>query len=202
MIAWRLLGKLDDSIHALYNTHLLRELVYVKEITGKQWPESMMQLVLCANRLCTAARRQQRTLDPNDMAAFSTDYDAQVREGEAIHPETAQQLGQRVRRKQSVAANLLRRFRLHADAILFFISNPAVPFTNNVGERVVLMSKVKKSQNVSARSPALNISAPFAPATTRCSSKGTACSPSCNVPSLAVLSSQPHSRCTVTIHFQ
>lgn len=79
--------KLDDSIHALYNTHLLRELVYVKEITGKQWPESMMQLVLCANRLCTAARRQQRTLDPNDMAAFRTDYDAQVREGKRSTPK-------------------------------------------------------------------------------------------------------------------
>ena len=136
--------KLDDSIHALCNAHLLRELVYVKEITGQQWPESMMQLLLGANRVCTAARRQQRTLDPNDVAAFRTVYDALVREGEAIHPETAQRPGQRGRKKQSVAANLLRRFRLHADAVLRFISDPAVPFTNNVGERAVRMPKVKQ----------------------------------------------------------
>jgi len=141
---WAPYWKLDDSIHALCNAHLLRELVYVKEITGQQWPESMMQLLLGANRVCTAARRQQRTLDPNDVAAFRTVYDALVREGEAIHPETAQQPGQRGRSKQSIAANLLRRFRLHADAVLLFISNPAVPFTNNLGERAVRMPKVKQ----------------------------------------------------------
>jgi transposase len=44
---------------------------------------------------------------------------------------------------------LLRRFRLHADAILRFISDPTVPFTNNVGERVVRMPKVK--QKISGR---------------------------------------------------
>lgn len=64
--------------------------------------------------------------------------------GEAIHPETAPQAAQRGRRKQSVAANLLRRFRLHADAGLRFLSNPVVPFTNNVGERAMRMPKVKQ----------------------------------------------------------
>lgn len=141
---WAPYWRLDDSVHALCNAHLLRELVYVKEVTGQQWPESMMQLLLGANRVCTAARRQQRTLDASDVAAFRTVYDALVREGEAIHPETTQQPGQRGRAKQSVAANLLRRFRLHADAVLRFISNPAVPFTNNVGERAVRMPKVKQ----------------------------------------------------------
>ena len=122
----------------------MRELVYVKEVTGQQWSESMIQLLLGANRICTAARRQQRTLDPIDVAAFRTVYDALAREGEAIHPETTQQPGQRGLGKQSVAANLLRRFRLHANAVLRFISNPAVPFTNNVGEHAVRMPKVKQ----------------------------------------------------------
>ena len=141
---WAPYWRLDDSVHALCNAHLLRELVYVKEITGQQWPESMMQLLLGANRVCTAARRQQRTLDADDIAAFRTVYDALVREGEALHPETAQSPGQRGRGKQSIAANLLRRFRLHADPVLRFISNPDVPFTNNVGERAVRMPKVKQ----------------------------------------------------------
>ena len=131
---WGPYWRLDDSVHALCNAHLLRELVYVKEVTGQQLPESMMQLLLDANRVCTTARRQQRTLDASDVAAFRTVYDALVREGEAIHPETTQQTGQRGRGKQSVAANLLRRF----------LSNPAVPYTNNVGERAVRMPKVKQ----------------------------------------------------------
>lgn len=141
---WSPYWRLDDSIHALCNAHLLRELMYVKEITGHQWPESMMQLLLGANRICTAARHQQRALDGDEVTAFRTVYDALVREGEALHPETIQAPGQRGRSKQSVAANLLRRFRLHADAVLRFISDPAVPFTNNVGERAVRMPKVKQ----------------------------------------------------------
>lgn len=141
---WAPYWRLGDSIHALCNAHLLRELLYVKQITGQQWPESMMQLLLSANRVCTAARRQQRTLAAADVAAFRTVYDALVREGEALHPETTQSPGRRGRAKQSVTANLLRRFRLHADAVLRFISDPAVPFTNNVGERAVRMPKVKQ----------------------------------------------------------
>ena len=90
------------------------------------------------------ARRQQRSLDASDVAAFRTVYDALVREDEALHPETTQPPGARGRCKQSVAANLLRRFRQHADAVLRFISNPTVPFTNNVGERAVRMPKVKQ----------------------------------------------------------
>jgi transposase len=40
--------------------------------------------------------------------------------------------------------NLLRRFRRHADAILRFVADFAVPFTNNTAERAVRMPKVKQ----------------------------------------------------------
>jgi transposase len=46
--------------------------------------------------------------------------------------------------KQSIDFNLLRRFRQHADAVLLFISDRVAPFTNNLGERAVRMSKVKQ----------------------------------------------------------
>lgn len=66
-----------------------------------------------------------------------------VRECEALHPETTPARGLRGRYKQSVAANLLRRFRQQADAFPRFISDPELPFTNNVGKRAV-MPKVKQ----------------------------------------------------------
>ena len=143
---WAPYWRLDDSIHALCNAHLLRELLYVKELTGQQWPESMMQLLIGANQACTAAQHQQHALNADDIATFRTVYDALVHEGEVLHPETVQPADQRGRSKQSVAANLLRRFRLHADAVLRFISDPEVevPFTSNVGERAVRMPKVKQ----------------------------------------------------------
>ncbi|HEX8615127.1 MAG TPA: transposase [Telluria sp.] len=46
--------------------------------------------------------------------------------------------------KQSVACNMLQRFRRHADAILLFIRDLDVPCTNNVACRAVRMPKVKQ----------------------------------------------------------
>jgi transposase len=46
--------------------------------------------------------------------------------------------------RQSEAHNLLHRFRQHADAVLRFIADPAVPFSNNIAERAVRMPKVKQ----------------------------------------------------------
>lgn len=46
------------------------------------------------------------------------------------------------RRRQFVAANLLHRFRQHADAVLR--SDPAAPFNKSIGERAVRMPKVKQ----------------------------------------------------------
>ena len=60
------------------------------------------------------------------------------------HPEAVKSVERKGPAKQSVAFNLLKRFRLHADAVLLFITDHAVPFTNNLGERAVRMPKVKQ----------------------------------------------------------
>ena len=139
---WAPYWRLEDSVHALCNAHLLRELLYVKESTGQAWPQAMSNLLLSANQLCTAARQQQIAFSADDVLAFRTVYDDIVREGERLNPETSASGKGRV--KQSVATNLLRRFRLHADAVLRFIGDFDVPFTNNTAERAVRMPKVKQ----------------------------------------------------------
>ena len=139
---WAPYWRLEDSVHALCNAHLLRELLYVKESTGQAWPQTMSDLLLNANKLCTAARQQQIAFSADDVLAFRTVYDDIVREGERLNPDTSASGKGRV--KQSVATNLLRRFRLHADAVLRFIGNFDVPLTNNVAERAVRMPKVKQ----------------------------------------------------------
>ena len=139
---WAPYWKLDDGLHALCNAHLLRELTYVRQLTGQAWPTAMANLLLNAQRLTTEARRQRIQLDAGTVAAFATVYDDIVREGERRHPIVLKPNGKPG--KQSEAHNLLRRFRLHADAILRFIADPAVPFSNNVAERAVRMPKVKQ----------------------------------------------------------
>jgi len=141
---WAPYWKLDDCIHALCNAHLLRELVYVGELTGQAWPKAMMDFLLSANELCQARRQKQTTFNTEDIAIFRTIYDSIIDDGEQLNPEVIKSDGKRGRKKQSIAFNLLRRFRRHADAILLFISDLAVPFTNNLGERAIRMPKVKQ----------------------------------------------------------
>lgn len=141
---WAPYWKLGGATHALCNAHLLRELLYVKELTGHQWPQDMTDFLLSANQLCWAARRTGIQFNEDDIGAFRTLYDAIVDAGDALHPEVEQPIWKGGRAKQSVPFNLLRRFRKHADAILLFIRDLDVPFTNNVAERAVRMPKVKQ----------------------------------------------------------
>jgi transposase len=135
-----------DCIHALCNAHLLRELVYVKDITTQAWPQQMMDLLLNANELCESARQHEIELPAEDIAIYLALYEMILREGELANPELVKRpgAGKRGRSKQSIAFNLLRRLRQHADAVLLFIREPSVPFTNNLGERAVRMPKVKQ----------------------------------------------------------
>ncbi|MFC3375143.1 IS66 family transposase [Rugamonas sp. CCM 8940] len=139
---WAPYWKLDDGSHALCNAHLLRELTYVRQLTDQTWPTELMELLLNAQRLTTTARQKQHRLDAGTVASFATVYDDIVRQGEQLHPAILKPNGKPG--KQSDAHNLLRRFRAHADAILRFIVDPAVPFSNNIAERAVRMPKVKQ----------------------------------------------------------
>jgi transposase len=139
---WAPYWKLDDGLHALCNAHLLRELVYVQQLTEQSWATALAEMLLNAQRLSVAARQKQQPLDADTIAAFAAVYDDIVREGEQLHPVILKPNGKPG--KQSEAHNLLHRFRLHADAILRFISDPAVPFSNNIAERAVRMPKVKQ----------------------------------------------------------
>lgn len=141
---WGPYWKLNDGLHALCNAHLLRELVYVQEVTGQDWPTAMTELLLSAQRLSVAARQRGRPLDAEALAAFTTVYNDIVRQGEQLNPPQLKPDGTSRRCKQSDAYNLLRHFRLHSDAILRFIADPAVPFSNNIAERAVRMPKVKQ----------------------------------------------------------
>jgi transposase len=150
----------------LCNAHLLRELLYVKETAGQSWAQAMSDFLLNANALCEAARAQEMAFDADNVRAFRTVYDSIVREGELLNPATD------TRAKQSTAANFLRRFREHADAVLRFIGNFAVPFTNNLAERAVRMPKVKQKISGCFRSlDGADIFASSAPALTPYESK-------------------------------
>jgi transposase len=131
--------------HALCHAHLLRELTFLREITGQAWNPRMMERLLAANEDGKSARQQgEKTLAPEHIALILADYQAILRDGEALNPEAPRNALQRGRVKQTPTFNLLRRLREHADEVLRFVSVLSVPFNNNLGERAIRMPKVKQ----------------------------------------------------------
>ena len=70
-------------------------------------------------------------------------YDAILAQAQAENP-IALATGKRGRPKQSKAANLIGRLRDYSDDVWRFMTQPNVPFTNNLAEQTVRMPKVKQ----------------------------------------------------------
>ena len=71
-------------------------------------------------------------------------YQAILAQADADNPQATRQNKRRGRIKQSLAFNLISRLREHADAVLRFLTDLRIPFTNNLGERAIRMPKVKQ----------------------------------------------------------
>ena len=130
--------------HALCNAHLLRDLVAVEEETQAPWTADMRELLLEIKAAATQARADGREqLEPVQVQAFRTRYDALLREGRAAHPASPP-TGRSGRRKQSPAYNLVLRLEKHADRVLAFMYDLAIPFDNNLAERDLRMLKTQQ----------------------------------------------------------
>lgn len=135
--------------HALCNAHHLRELTHLLEEQGQAWAGDMIELLTHANHLDNVNCAQG--LSPNYNAqTYQTEvrelrylYDAILSMAEAQNPMAAA-TGKRGRPKQSKATNLIARLRNYSDDVWRFMTQPNVPFTNNLAEQTVRMPKVKQ----------------------------------------------------------
>lgn len=135
--------------HGLCNAHHLRELTYVVEQMGQSWAKCLIDLLLAA---CHEVAAVGAPLPAERMAQYRTAYDRILTTGEAANPR-APPSGKRGRTKQSKALNLIDRLRLYADDVWRFMTDPEVPFTNNLGEQAVRMPKVKQKVSGGFRTP-------------------------------------------------
>jgi len=130
--------------HALCNAHLLRDLVAVEEETQAVWAIAMRGLLMEIKAAAAQARaRGAAQLEPAQIQAFRARYDALLREGQAAHPPSPP-TGRAGRQKQSPARNLVMRLQKHADPVLAFMYDLAVPFDNNLAERDLRMLKTQQ----------------------------------------------------------
>ena len=124
-----------DCMHALCNAHHIRELEAAIEFDGQKWAKKMQDLLI---EMKVAVEAAGGSLSGKQALRFRKRYRRLLRRAEKECP-----LNKKTR-AQSKSRNLLERLRDFEDETLRFLETPYVPFTNNLGENDLRMTKVQQ----------------------------------------------------------
>jgi transposase len=143
---WKPYYTLKGVLHALCNGHHLRELKALVEIEKEDWARRMQRLLRRACHAVNLARAQDRPLKPELIALIERCYDAIVADGLAFHvaQPALTKARPRGRPPRRVGHNLLLRLSTRKPDVLRFLTDPRVPFTNNIAERDGRMMKLRQ----------------------------------------------------------
>jgi transposase len=143
---WKPYFKLENVNHALCNAHHLRELNALIDIEKEGWARDMARLLRALAKIAREHSPSGSRLPPALVNKALRLYDRIVAKGLAFHesqpppgPEN-----KRGRRKRRIGHNLLIRLRDYREDVLRFLTDPAVPFTNNLAERDLRMVKLRQ----------------------------------------------------------
>jgi transposase len=143
---WKPYYTMTGVLHALCNAHHLRELKALIEIEKEHWAQQMQRLLRRACHATNLAREQGVPLKPGLIALIDRYYDAILAEGLAFH--AAQPALAKARRRgrppRRVGHNLLLRLSIRKQDVLRFLTDPRVPFTNNLAEQDGRMMKLRQ----------------------------------------------------------
>lgn len=148
-----------DCKHALCNAHLIRELDFIVETTRQHpsgtpdWASQIKNLLLHIHETVQNTKQQRlKTLNAPALRCFERRYDTLVSDALRSTPCQRSSPHKRGRTKQSKARNLAQRLRDQKQAVLAFMHDFQVPFTNNQAERDIRMMKVKQKISGTFRS--------------------------------------------------
>jgi transposase len=136
--------------HALCNAHHLRELKALVEIEKEDWALRMQRLLRRACHVTNLARERGVPLKPGLIALFERRYDTILADGLAFHdaqPALVRTAGtgkRRGRPPRRVGHNLLLRLSTRKTDVLRCLTDPRVPFSNNLAERDGRMMKLRQ----------------------------------------------------------
>ena len=132
-----------DCTHALCNAHHLRELEGVWEGDKQQWAKDAKSLLEEINR---AVNDAGGLLEAGESGKYRQRYRSILKnaEAECPAPDETNRKGKRGRVKRTKARNLLERLIEYESDVLRFMDNKIVPFTNNLGENDIRMTKVQQ----------------------------------------------------------
>ena len=143
---WKPYYTMTGVLHALCNAHHLRELKALVEIEKEDWAHKMQRLLRRACHTANLARDRGRPLKPGLIALFDRCYDAILADGLMFHvtqPALAK-AGRRGRQPRRIGHNLLLRLSTRKPDVLRFLTDPRVPFTNNLAEQDGRMMKLRQ----------------------------------------------------------
>ena len=143
---WHPYYTLKGVLHALCNAHHLHELKALVEIEKEDWARRMQRLLRRTCHAVNLARAQDVPLRPELIALIERRYDAIVADGLAFHAAQPALIKARPRGRppRRVGHNLLLRLSTRKSDVLRFLTDPRVPFTNNLAERDGRMMKLRQ----------------------------------------------------------
>ena len=130
-----------NCLHSLCNAHHLRELEKSIEDDNHKWAKQLKDFLLAAN---------QKTIDSGGVLSkevaleYRTKYKEILKVADIECPAPPKIIGKRGRVKKSKSRNLIERLIKFEDDVLRFMENEHVPFTNNLGENDIRMTKVQQ----------------------------------------------------------
>lgn len=132
-----------DCTHALCNAHHLRELTRAWEQDKQSWAKKLRELLEEINRAVNGAGGK---LASDESKKYRQRYREILKEGEkeSPPPDESERNGKRGRLKRTKSRNLLERLQNFEEDVLRFVDNEIVPFTNNLGENDIRMTKVQQ----------------------------------------------------------
>ena len=133
-----------DCKHCICNAHIIRELTFAFEEYKQRWAQKLKELLLKIHDTVERCRRKgKKALDRRTLRRYEEWYDTLVSKGLRKNPRLRGSPHKRGRVKQSKVRNLLDRLHDHRGSVLAFLYDFGVPFTNNLAERDLRMTKVK-----------------------------------------------------------
>ncbi len=132
-----------ECTHALCNAHHIRELTRAWEQDGQHWANRLKELLEEINRAVNDAGGFLNVIESDK---YRQEYRLILKEAEkeSPPPDETKRKGKRGRLKRTKARNLLERLRDYEEDVLRFMDNEIVPFTNNLGENDIRMTKVQQ----------------------------------------------------------
>jgi transposase len=133
---WKSYFTYKECEHGLCNAHHIRELRFLYEHHHIKWAKKMSILLIEINeeKNKQMTTQNKKSFSPYRLKKYNDRYDA------ILHKALKEQ----ARRGTIDSHNLLKRLTAYKDSVFLFMTDFTVPFTNNLSERDIRMTKVKQ----------------------------------------------------------